>query len=72
MGERLRLNQFASLYSQAVRQASQYIKPSVQRRTSSTDWQSTQNFSHQQLASTRSHCAQTIWLVAGFEDMLQV
>ena len=63
---------FANLYSQAVRQASQYSRPSVQRRTSSWDWHSTQNFSHQQRASDCSHWAQTMWLMPGLEDMIGV
>jgi len=64
--------QFAGLYSQAVRHASQYIRPSTQRRTSSWDWQYTQNFSHAQLASDCSHWAQTIRLTLGLEDMVGV
>lgn len=46
------------LYSQAVRQGSQYIRPSEQMRTSKTPWQRQQNFSQSQLSSGFSHCAQ--------------
>ncbi|MBZ5546487.1 MAG: hypothetical protein LAO22_00800 [Acidobacteriia bacterium] len=64
--------QSAVLYSQAVRHASQYIRPSVQSRTSVCDWQKTQNFSHQHLASGCSHWAQTIRLRPGLDDMIEV
>ena len=66
------LSQLAVLYSQASRQASQYMSPSVQRRTSSWDWQYTQNLSHEQLSSGRSHWAQTMRLTPGLEDMVEV
>ena len=64
--------QFATLYSQALRHASQYIKPSVHRRTSSWDWQYTQYLSHKQLSSGRSQLAQTMRLKPGLEDMVRV
>lgn len=46
------------LYSQAVRQASQYMRPSPQRRMSITAWQRQQNFSHSHEPSGWSHWAQ--------------
>jgi hypothetical protein len=45
------------LYSQAVRQGSQYMRPSLQMRISITDWQRQQNFSHSHALSGCSHCA---------------
>ena len=45
------------MYSQAVRQGSQYMRPSLQMRISITDWQRQQNFSHSQALSGCSHCA---------------